>query len=177
MSTKVLLEHPRLTVVEDDVVLPDGHETKYVRLEELRDFVTIIATRDNKMALIKEYAYPSDEWLWQFPEGLIDKDETVLEAGSRELLEEVGLIAGELTELGTNLSNHRRSIKRAHILYAPDPRDGVKAVGDVEEQGTEFHWLPITEVYDMLKDGRIIQGNAQSALAIYLVNFATKPVA
>lgn len=170
-GTTTLFSHPRLTVVEDDVTLPDGHQTKYLRFEGLEsyDYVTIIATDDGKMAFLKEYAYPADAWLWQLPDGTFDEGETALQAGIRELQEEAGLVAEDITEIGAYLGHYRRSVRKAHVMHAPRVTQGVKAQGDIEEQGTELHWIPIEEVRSMIRDGRIIQHNTLSALAMYFV--------
>jgi ADP-ribose pyrophosphatase len=174
VKTQTLLEHSRLTIVEDDVVLPDGHQTKYLRFEGVRDYVTVIATDGDKLALLTEYAYPSDQWLWQLPEGTIDEGETAEQAGQRELLEEAGLIAEDMRKIGTSLGYHRRSEQRCHLMLASKVRQGVKAPGDAEEQGTELHWLPIDEVRRMMADGRIMQQSALSALGIYFSMAETK---
>jgi 8-oxo-dGTP pyrophosphatase MutT (NUDIX family) len=168
-DTKTLLKHPRLIVVEDGVVLPDGTKTTYMRYEGLLDYVTLIATRGNKLALIKEYSYPHDEWLWQFPEGSIEAGEVSREAADRELAEEAGLAVKTWQELGINYDHHRRTTVKCHVFRGSDAYEVEKAVGDIEEQGTELHWFTLQEVKDMILNGAIVQKNALAALSLYLV--------
>lgn len=53
--------------------------------------VHIVASTEGKIVLIKQYRPAIDEYIIDFPAGLIDKDESVEEAARRELYEETGL--------------------------------------------------------------------------------------
>lgn len=170
LTTKTLFTHPRLTVVEDEVELPDGTRTKYMRYEGLADYVTVIASRGDSIAFIKEYSYPFDEWLWQFPEGSVEAGETAEVAATRELQEEAALATDKLNLLGMNYAHHRRSREKNHIFLARDAYEVEKATGDIEEQGTELHWFTLAEVKRMLTEDKIVQKNALAALTLYLVH-------
>jgi len=169
-GTKTLFIQPRLIVVEDDVVLPDGQETKYLRYEGLLDYVTLIPERGNKIALTREYSYPHDEFLWQLPEGSIEAGETPEQAANRELAEEAALSTTDWHMLGMNYGHHRRTTEKDSILVAKDVIDVAKAVGDKEEQGTEVHWFTHEQVRKMMQTGAIVQKNALAALALYLAH-------
>jgi ADP-ribose pyrophosphatase len=151
-------------------MLPTGSTTQYLRYEGLNDYVTVIARRDDKIAMIREYSYPHDEWLWQFPEGVIDTGEDPLEGAKRELLEETGLEALQFHELGTNYDHHRRNTVKDYIYIATDIAEGQKAGGDEEEHGTETHWFTAEDIKKMMRDGKIVQKNALAALALYFVD-------
>jgi 8-oxo-dGTP pyrophosphatase MutT (NUDIX family) len=166
LGTKALLDHPRIKVMEDDVVLPDGHGTKYLRFENLQDWVTIVAVRDEKIAIIKDYSYPLDEWLWQLPEGLAEEGESMVEVAMRELREEAGLVSKNLQQIGMNYGDHRRSTRKNYVFLASDVREIDKSPGDPEEQGMELHWFSIDEVKRMIVSGALVQKNALSALAV-----------
>lgn len=170
-NTETLLAHPRITIVEDDVVLPTGTHTKYVRFEGLKDYVTVIAERNDSIALIREYSYPNDEWLLQFPEGIIEDGESPESTAKRELQEEAGLAAAELQRLGINYDHHRRSTARDYVVIARGISEVVKIGGDEEEYGTEVVWVTKDELRDMLKQGKIVQKNAAAAIALYFAHF------
>lgn len=55
------------------------------------DAVIINAVYKDKLVLIRQYRVPLNDYIYEFPAGLIDKGETVDEAGIRELKEETGL--------------------------------------------------------------------------------------
>lgn len=176
LGTKVLLDHSRLTIVEDNVSLQDGHKTKYLRFEDVQDYVVILAFQDEKIALTKEYSYPVDEWLWQLPEGTIEKGESIEFAAARELLEEAGLKANKFEEIGSHHAYHRRTAQLAHVIIASDVTEATvdeRGDGDREEQGIERHWVPVAELLPMIRRGEVKQGSALAAISVYIANSAT----
>lgn len=59
---------------------------------EYCDGVMIIPiTRNNELILIKQFRVPINDYIFEFPAGLIDKDESIEIAAKRELFEETGL--------------------------------------------------------------------------------------
>jgi hypothetical protein len=47
-----ILSHPRLHAVEDEVELPNGSTTRYLRFVDDRDYVTVIAKKGNHIVMI-----------------------------------------------------------------------------------------------------------------------------
>lgn len=54
--------------------------------------------RKDKVVLIRQFRYPIDGYVYEFPAGLVEPGEDMLEAGIREMHEETGL---EFTPVGT----------------------------------------------------------------------------
>lgn len=70
LNQKVVFEHPRLTLIEDEVRLPDGNETTYLRYKRLGNAATVIAVDERGRVLLqREYSHPPAEVLYQFPGG------------------------------------------------------------------------------------------------------------
>jgi 8-oxo-dGTP pyrophosphatase MutT (NUDIX family) len=170
LDSKTIFKHPRLTLAEDDVRLSDGAEVKYLRFLGLRDYVTVIAKQDDKLILLREYSYPLDEWLWQFPEGLFNEGDDAEAAARRELTEETGLIAEKMEVIGMNYGHHRRTDQKNHILVASGLKEGGKLTADAEDIGTETHRFSLDEIKQMVRDGEIRQKNTLAALALYLIH-------
>jgi NADH pyrophosphatase NudC (nudix superfamily) len=94
IGQNIIFEHPRLTLVEDEVILPDGNRTKYLRYHQANDVATIVVQRhDGKILVGREYSHPPAEVLYQFPGGGIFAGEDVRQGANRELMEECGLKA------------------------------------------------------------------------------------
>ena len=47
LKTTVLYKHPRLTLVEDDIQLPNGRVVQYLKFADGLDAVTIICIKNN----------------------------------------------------------------------------------------------------------------------------------
>lgn len=169
LSETKLLEHPRLTVFEDDVELPNGHKTKYLRFAEAPDAACILAINDEGKILVqKEYSYPVDEWLYQMPGGAIDKGETPEQGAARELAEEAGL-AGTLTPIGWFYIDNRRKDTKFYVYVAHD-LTSCETNHDLEE-AFEDHWFSEAEIDQMIRDGEI---NTYSFLAAWALYKTTK---
>jgi 8-oxo-dGTP pyrophosphatase MutT (NUDIX family) len=169
-SDKVLFDHPRLKIIEDDVTLPNGKQTQYMLFADVRNYVTVIACReDGKIALVKEYSYPLNQFLIQFPEGSIEEDEDTLEAAKRELEEEAGLKAGKLEIIGWNLDNHRRNTAKQLVVIAHDLQETEKIKGDDEEFGIETIWCTKVEIENMVIEHDLIQKNTLAAWALFSI--------
>ena len=52
LSSKIILDHPRLKVLEDMVELPNGKVTDYLRFENKGKAVTIICKNNGSIAII-----------------------------------------------------------------------------------------------------------------------------
>ena len=73
---------------------------------------------------------------WSIPKGLIDPDEEVEAAARRETREETGVVAGELTPLGSIV--YVKSRKRIHCFAGPAPADAAPRCAQWEVDCAEF---------------------------------------
>lgn len=66
--------------------------------EEKNDAVCMCGVdKEGNIVLIRQWRYPVNDYVYEFPSGLIDKDESAEEAAIREYHEETGLIFHPLT--------------------------------------------------------------------------------
>lgn len=165
LDSRILLEHPRLKVVEDTVQLPKGQVSSYVRIVGRGDAATIICIKDRQILLQREYSYPVGEFLLQFPGGKIEETETPEEAGARELREESGYAYSSCQHLGWFYVDNRRSDAKMHVLLATDVRPVEKVGGDLEEE-IETFWLPLDRFEDMIARGEITNYSVLAAFAL-----------
>ena len=117
-ETNVLLKHPRLTVVEDTVELPSGQVVPYLRFDGDEASVCVICVQDGQVLVAREYSYPPNETLYQFPGGGVNPDEPLPAAANRELAEECGYAAQKLSALGWFYTNNRRSSQKMHVFFS-----------------------------------------------------------
>jgi 8-oxo-dGTP pyrophosphatase MutT (NUDIX family) len=165
LHSTVLLRHPRMTIVEDDVELPGGNTTKYVMLSGAQDAVSVIAIKDNKILIQQEYSYPPDIIMYQLPGGGVEAGETPLEAGMRELKEESGY-TGTATYLGFYYPRNRTSSNKMHVICVSDTSPCKKEGGDAEEFITSA-WIPFTRLRQMIANGEIVNFSILAGLSLY----------
>jgi ADP-ribose pyrophosphatase len=165
LKSSILLQHPRLTVAEDDIELPDGHRTKYIYFAHAKDSVTAIAVRENTILIQQEYSYPPGITMHEFPGGAMEKDEQPEAAALRELKEEAGY-TGRTKYLGSYYSNNRRSSSKMHVVLVENAVECKKEGGDTEEFITS-QWVTINELHAMIAGGKIINFSILAGLALY----------
>jgi ADP-ribose pyrophosphatase len=165
ISRQKLLEHKRLTVYEDTVELPSGTHTDYIHFGRPTDGVTIIGVNTGGKILVqKEYSYPPDEVLYQFPGGGMHAGENKLEAAVREFSEEASL-SGDLVRIGSYLTDNRRRQDYMHVFVATNLTE-MPGVAD-EEEAFETFWFDKAEIDRLVVEGQIKNHTMLAAWCIY----------
>jgi ADP-ribose pyrophosphatase len=165
-----LLEHSRLNVYEDTVILPNKKKAQYIHFGDHPDSVVIIVKRkDGKILVLKEYSYPPNKWLYQFPGGMIEHGESPAIGAARELCEETNL-EGDLKEIGWFYPDFRRKKEKQYVFVATNvsPKKGKK---DQEEE-FEYYWRSVEEIEKMIKSNLITTFNTLASWSIFKVNIA-----
>lgn len=164
-KSSIIFQHPRISIIEDEVVLPDGTVTQYLKFGGGTG-VTILAIKDSEILIQQEYSYPIDEVLYQFPGGGVKKDESPEQAAVRELIEESGFFANKVRRLGWYYPNNRRSNAMMHVVLMEDVVEAEKKGGDKEEKIIS-KWVPETKLSEMIRNGDIVNYSMLAAWAMY----------
>lgn len=169
VSSKEVFNHPRLTLVEGEIILPNGVQTSYLKYkDDGRCAVTIIAKRnDGKILLQTEYSYPPNQKLFQFPGGLVPRDEKAEVGANRELMEEADLMSNNLELLGSYLINNRRSASRMFVYLASELEE--KSLPGDQEEDIESFWFSEDEIARMIKNDEISNCHVLSAWCLYKI--------
>jgi len=169
ISSKEVFNHPRLSLVEDEVILPSGIKTTYLKYKnDGRCAVTVIAKRDDgKILLQAEYSYPPNQKLFQFPGGLVPCNEKLEVGANRELMEEADLMSNNLELLGSYLINNRRSASRMFVYLATDLQE--KSLEGDQEEDIESFWFSEDEIANMIKNDEISNCHVLSGWCLYKI--------
>lgn len=172
LSSRTILDHPRLKVIEDEVLLPNGIKTDYLKFEQKGNTPTIIVlNKEKKILVIKEYFYVINKWLYLFPGGFVPESEDIKEGIARELKEETGVKTKKLTSIGTFYSNIRRSAVRVDVFLGQS--DEESAPNPDEEELIKVYWFTEKEIDQLIEENNFIISPSLAAWAIYKIK---KPV-
>lgn len=153
--------------MEDEVELPDGSVTQYLRSSSPKSAATaVIAIKGNKVLLSREYSYPPDEVLYQFPGGAVNFGEKPEVAARRELIEETGYKTSSLKLLGWYYIDNRRTDAKMYVFVATDITPCKREGGDSEEF-IESSWVPISSISGYIAKGKLPNFSALAAWALY----------
>lgn len=155
ISSRHILDHPRMQLVEDEVELPSGKKIQYLRQEYSgRGGVIVICRKGDKILVQREYSYPVDEILWQFPGGKIEADETPEQAATRELAEESGIKAENAKCIGWFYPDNRRTNARLFVVECDYVTDDKKARPD-DTEFIESEWIENGQISQMIRRGEV----------------------
>lgn len=144
----------------------NGQRRIYERLQPaIREAVMIVPMIDQHLVLIREYAVGTDCYDLGFSKGLIESTETVYEAANRELKEEVGFGARQLTWLKTLTIAPSYFSSRMNIVVAEDLYSE-SLTGDEPEPLRQVRW-PINNMLALLDEADFSE--ARNVCALFLL--------
>jgi len=165
ISSKVIFQHSRITLIEDEVELPSGDKVSYLKYKGGGGAATVIARKGNKILLQKEYSYPPNKILLQFPGGSINTKKNLKTEANRELMEEAGYKAGKLELVGKYLMNNRRSNTYMYVFVADKlVEDNLES--DLEED-IENIWLKEEDVDELIRSGEFENSHSLASWSLY----------
>lgn len=122
-------------------------------------------TSDNKILLIREVSsLPHTEYVYNFPGGIVDPNESPAQAANRELQEEIGFRACKLSPVG--VINPWKYLKLRHHLFLAEDLVESKLEGD-ELFAIELVPLTLAEMENLVASGQIT--DATTILGFHLL--------
>lgn len=162
LSSRVLVDGSRV-VLEDRVQVRPGVETLYqYRPRGPRAVFVLPVTAAGEAVLIRQYRHPLRATITEVVAGGVERGEELLSAAARELLEEVGGVAGEWVPLPGFYPQPSISGVVFYPLLALGVTLGSTAHEDSEV--IERVVLPLPEVYRLLEAGEISDGPSSLTL-------------
>src|SRR3712207_1318455 len=86
IESKTLFVHPRITLIEDTVVLPGGERTAWLRFGGAGDSVGLLCVDEQRRVLVaREYNPAPGRVVYEFPGGGVEAGESYVDAARREI--------------------------------------------------------------------------------------------
>jgi 8-oxo-dGTP pyrophosphatase MutT (NUDIX family) len=170
LSSATLLSNPWFAVTSQQIRLPDGKQINFQSVEFSAPAVGVIARRDDRILLIRQYRVTIGREVWAIPSGGTDVGETTAEAARRELEEETGYRATTLRPLVAYHPSYGATNQRFELFLAENPDEPVQAF-DTNEV-IETRWFEKKEVMRMLFANELIDGLSVTPLAMLFLEEA-----
>ena len=147
----------------DRVRFPDGSEgdLELIRHPGAAAVLPVVGSVDEgdpEVLLVRQYRYAGGGYIYEVPAGLPQAGESWQDCAARELEEEAGVVAGRLEYLTRIHTTPGFTNEVIHLFAGFDLSPGTVARDDDEFLAVEK--LPLSEVLEMVSDGRITDGKS-----------------
>ena len=162
-----LYESPWCSFRVDEVLLPDGVEIEYGILESAGFAAMVPITEGGSVVLVRQWRQPVGGFTLELPGGGLERGEDPQETVQRELLEETGYCAEELSHLVSVHVSPGRSTEVCHLFRCR----AVRTFSGPRPEPTEFVSpveLPFAEAVRKVFDGEITA--ATTVLGLLMVS-------
>ncbi len=166
LGTEYLYRSPWCSFRVDEVSLPDGARIDYGVLESTGFAAVVPVTEEGGVLLVRQWRQPVGAFTLELPGGGVEGGEDPLEAARRELFEETGYRAEDLSLLSSLRTSPGRSTEACHLFRCR----AVPEASGPRLEATEFVSIvkmPLEEAVNEVYGGRITA--ATTALGLLMV--------
>ena len=173
LTSRRIYANKWMAIREDQVRLPDGRETIY-GVVDCGNCVGVLPFVDPyHILLVGQYRYVAQRFTWEMPTGGVRPGESLEAAAQRELAEEAGRRAGQLTWISTYHTSKSVMNETAHLYLGED-----LVLADRPADETEFierRVFPFSEAVDMVRRAEITDGMTVIAVLHAALRLHEKP--
>lgn len=162
IESKEIFDGKVIRVIHDKVELEDGNTAMREVVEHPGGVCVAALDDDDNMLFVKQFRYPYKEVLLELPAGKLEKGQTPLENGKRELLEETGAIGREYMTLGKLYPSPGYCGEIIHMYFCKIDRYEQQQLDEDEFLNVEK--LPLSKAVEMVLNNEIADAKTQCAV-------------
>jgi ADP-ribose pyrophosphatase len=153
ISSRLLHEGRHFSFLQDEVELPNGLKTYRDIVRHPGAVAIVPVLPDGRVVLVRQYRYAAGKPLLEIPAGTLEEGEDPLECARRELIEETGYEASELTAILSCYMAPGYSDEVIHFFEA----GGLREVGisPEEDESIEVEVSELGEIIRMIEENII----------------------
>ncbi|QLE56354.1 NUDIX hydrolase [Nostoc sp. TCL26-01] len=169
LKSNMVLNHQWCQVRQDEIQLPSGQIIDDYFVNIRPDIVLVLPiTASREVVFVRQYRHGIEKILMELPAGRFDSNtESAADAGIRELREETGYVAENLTKIATLYDNPSKDTNQIHLFLA----ENVVKLGeqnlDITEE-IEVILIPVESVLEKITQGEILVVGTIAALLLGL---------
>ena len=169
LSSKIAFNGPLFRVLREEVREP-GNKITHRDIIRHNGSVVILpvldaSKKDPLIVMERQYRHAAGQYLWEVPAGKMDEGEERLAAAKRELKEETGYRAKKWTKLVRYFASPGFLGEWMQVFLAEDLIAG-EATPE-EDELLEVVLVPLSEVLQMIDEGKILDGKTLVAVQLY----------
>lgn len=169
LSSEVAFAGPLFRVLREEVREP-GNKISHRDVIRHNGSVVILPVLDSSkkdplIVMERQYRHAAGQYLWEVPAGKMDEGEERLAAAKRELTEETGYRAKKWTKLVRYFASPGFLGEWMQVFLAEGLVPG--AATPEEDEVLEVVLVPLSEVLQMIDEGKILDGKTLVAVQLY----------
>lgn len=153
LQSESVYEGSFLKARRDTVRLPDGSTAQREYIVHPGAVVVIPLLDDGSVLMERQFRYPVNQVMTEFPAGKLDPGEAPLACARRELLEETGYTAGQWAYAGALHLAIAYSTEIIHIFFARQLVEGTAQLD--KDEFLEVITMPTDELLQACRQGRL----------------------
>lgn len=168
VSSTLIYKGKIIDVYKDEVICPNGHKSTRELIRHCKASCILAITNEGKVIIERQYRYPYNEVIYEFPAGKCDKEEDPKVTALRELEEETGYKTNNIKYLGKIYPTCAYSDEVIYCYYA-DSLEVRKTHLD-ENEFVEVFEASYDEIKKMIRDGDIKDAKTIACFAFLEAN-------
>lgn len=165
ISSEEIYKGKIIDVYRDKVICPNGKESYREYIKHCRASCIIAKLPNGKFLMEKQYRYPYDEVIYEFPAGKCDKDEDPAITARRELEEETGYFAKKIEYIGEIYPSCAYTDEIIYIYFASELTKTHQHLDDNEM--VEVFELSMDEILELARKGELKDAKSVCALTYF----------
>ncbi|MGR5175891.1 NUDIX hydrolase [Vibrio mediterranei] len=164
MSTRTIHQWKSISLVEEDVTLPNKKAVTHTTIRHPGAAVILPVTASGDILLLNQYRPSLKKWLLELPAGTMETGEDPMACAQRELIEETGFKAEKLYSLGqvTPLAGFCDEIQ--HLFIAKQLSESDQYSCD-DDEVIELVTMSLNQLQQKIIDGCITDAKTIACLS------------